>query len=784
MLTMLVAGAAHAAAGGPDGGGYFWADSDDPSGPGFMWEDLSSFGRFSSVSFCDECTETNVSIGFDFVFYGQRYTELTVSSNGLVTFENTAVPACCTGRPLPSVSDPNAVIAMWWNDLNPGLSGQVYVGTAGNPPNRRFIVSFVDVVHFSTSANPVSVQLKLYETSNIIELHYLHPRSTGSTHSTGIEDHDGLIGTTYYIGGASLLPSTAVRFFTCTNDDDDGDGVSSCAGDCDDLNPAIFPGRGESCDGLDQDCNSIVDDGFDLDGDGFTVCGPDGAFSTADDDCDDADPNVNPVQVEVCDGIDNDCVAGADFPGESNDDDADGWLSCEDCDDLEASTFPGSPEVCDASDQDCDGVVDNGFDLDADGFPTCGPDGVPGNADDDCDDGIAAVNPGLPEVCDGLDTDCSGSADFPGELTDVDNDGYWSCEDCNDFRAQAFPGAPEMCDARDEDCDGVIDNGYELDGDGVTSCGPDGNDGNRDDDCDDGDATVYPGAPEVCDGVDNDCTGAPDLPGELDDNDNDGALACEDCDDAEPAAFPGATELCDFIDNTCDGFIDEGFDTDSDGFSVCAGDCVDTNALVHPDATEIPYDGLDNDCVGGDLVDVDRDGYAAEVPGVDGDDCDDNDPMIHPDAVERCNDLDDDCNNRLGEDELDQDGDGYSFCDGDCNDSDTEFSPGVAETCDQRDNDCDGEVDEDFDRDGDGFVTCGGARDCNDNDFTVGPELPELCDNRDNDCDGWVDEDALCGTRQCGHGSSSAKDPGVAWLLLGGLLWVRRRALPISPCRG
>jgi len=65
------------------------------------------------------------------------------------------------------------------------------------------------------------------------------------------------------------------------------------------------------------------------------------------------------------------------------------------------------------------------------------------------------------------------------------------------------------------------------------------------------------------------------------------------------------------------------------------------------------------------------------------------------------------------------------------------------EICDGIDNDNDGEVDEGFDKDGDGVTVCDG--DCNDNDEFVNPQRPEECDGVDNDCNGFVDEVAMCG---------------------------------------
>jgi len=211
-------------------------------------------------------------------------------------------------------------------------------------------------------------------------------------------------------------------------------------------------------------------------------------------------------------------------------------------------------------------------------------------------------------------------------------------------------------------------------------------------DCDDGNASVNPGAPEQpYDGLDNDCDSST-----LDDDlDGDGFIAEEDCDDDNADAFPGGVEYCDGADNDCDDEIDEqALDTlawfadyDSDGYGdpevevlACQSppayvaddsDCDDGDAEIHPGAQE-PYDGVDNDCDGeidehggaptfewfhdgdgdgyGDLYDMteaEKQPYGY-VPN--DNDCDDNDSEIHPGADERCNDLDDDCDVQIDED--------------------------------------------------------------------------------------------------------------------------------------
>ncbi len=94
--------------------------------------------------------------------------------------------------------------------------------------------------------------------------------------------------------------------------------------------------------------------------------------------------------------------------------------------------------------------------------------------------------------------------------------------------------------------------------------------------------TRDPGVTEINDGIDNDCDGLID---EGFDIDGDGYSAGQgDCDDSNAAINPDATELDDGIDNNCDGSIDEGFDADGDGFSSGQGDCDDTDASLNPDS--------------------------------------------------------------------------------------------------------------------------------------------------------------------------------------------------------
>jgi len=135
---------------------------------------------------------------------------------------------------------------------------------------------------------------------------------------------------------------------------------------------------------------------------------------------------------------------------------------------------------------------------------------------------------------------------------DADDDGYDSVAtggtDCNDIDPGVNEAAEEACNGRDDNCDGAVDEGFDADADGYTSCGGD---------CDDADGDRNPGASEACDGIDNDCDDEVD---EGLDGDADGYLSCgdpADCNDSDPAVSPDGEEVCNGRDDDCDGVVDE-----------------------------------------------------------------------------------------------------------------------------------------------------------------------------------------------------------------------------------
>ncbi len=451
--------------------------------------------------------------------------------------------------------------------------------------------------------------------------------------------------------------------------------TSSSAGDCDDTNREVNPRAPERCDGIDNDCDSLVDDEdpdiqgnfvfyLDADNDGHGTAAltisscqsdvPDG-FSIAGDDCDDSNPEVFPGAPEgpgtdpaldclAGDGIDNDCdpETPPDLGTCEYDDDDDGFSEREgDCNDGDPGISPGAEEICDDVDQDCDGNSTNGFDIDGDGFideARCAQycEAVACQGCElvacDCDDNNPEIYPGAFETCDGLDNNCTDGTD--DERQDFDGDTFFACqnedpsaEDCDDTNDTVHPGAEEVCDGIDNDCDGIPpeeQGEVDEDHDGVMACNGD---------CDDTNDTVHPGAEEVCDGTDNDCdgeidNGAAGMQTVYTDADGDGfgdsatgmtscqvesgqAIEGGDCDDANPDAYPGADEVCNGVDDNCDSIADEtepSFDQDGDGAldaGQCAGytgtaplDCDDADPGVHPGADEIAGDGIDNDCDG------------------------------------------------------------------------------------------------------------------------------------------------------------------------------------------
>jgi len=451
---------------------------------------------------------------------------------------------------------------------------------------------------------------------------------------------------------------------------------------------------------------------------------------------------------------------------------------------------------------------------------------------------LPTVFPGAPEVCNNIDDNCNGVVDDEGAQNcityyyDHDGDGYgvasnWKCYcaptgkysalqagDCNDSDYSVYPGQIETCNGRDDNCDGITDppgssgcqtyyldvdgDGFGVSGNTRCQCGPSGDyKASTPGDCNDGDRSTYPGAPELCgDGRDNNCDGRTDEEGcsgctnyyRDEDGDSYGiedfkclsapqgtyrATRKGDCNDSDSQINPGAQEVCDGKDNNCNNSVDEEnaqgcityyYDFDVDGYGVAAN----SKCLCSMSGK-----------------------YTATVAG----DCNDNDSSIKPGATEVCNSKDDDCDGQTDEEGalnctwkyLDNDGDGYGVTSdrkclcaavgkytadigGDCNDSNPDARPGATEVCGNGvDDNCDGRTDEegcggctnyyrDDDQDTYGVTndkrclsgpqspyTATRGGDCNDSDATVNPGVIEACNNKDDNCNGATDEPGSTG---------------------------------------
>ena len=498
------------------------------------------------------------------------------------------------------------------------------------------------------------------------------------------------------------------------------EGYAPNGNDCDDTDEYSYPSAPEICDERDNDCDEIIDEELiefwfiDEDEDGFgnpehsyESCSPVEGFVSNDLDCDDEDASVYPDAEELCDEIDNDCDDEIDeelLISVYVDADGDGYGDenslievCElgqgytliggDCDDIDSNVHPNTAEYCDEIDNNCNGATDEStavdtltwyLDADSDGFGNLNtplqacyqPSGYVSD-NTDCNDGNASAYPNADEYCDGVDNNCDTYTDEDTALdaqtwyldSDADNFGdatifISSCSqpsgyvssltDCDDGEATIYPNAPEYCDGVDNNCDTIVDEDSALDaltwywdgdsdGFGISnlnqvSCSQPSGFVSQDTDCDDTDSTIYPAAPELCDGQINTCGGS--LPSNEIDDDSDGYVDCSitgnwlgsfvsgggDCNDTDGSIHPTATELtADEIDSDCDGMEICYFDSDDDDVDVSTGqtvvstddDCDDYQESINTDDCDDADATLNPDlgCYGADCLDVYNNGW-------------------------------------------------------------------------------------------------------------------------------------------------------------------------------
>ena len=190
--------------GGPDGFGYRWVDSDEPTGPIFDWTDISPMGTVALTS-GDDSNGGPFQIGFPFSYYGVEYTQFRVCSNGWLSFTSTST--AYNNQALPNTGAPANMIAPFWDDLTLTSTGDVYYHNDGN----RLIVQWNAVPHYS-AGGPYTFQAVLYP-DGTIEYNYLSMTSPNNSASVGLQNATGTDGLQVAFNTGYVHDNLTVRIF-------------------------------------------------------------------------------------------------------------------------------------------------------------------------------------------------------------------------------------------------------------------------------------------------------------------------------------------------------------------------------------------------------------------------------------------------------------------------------------------------------------------------------------------------------------------------------------------
>jgi len=512
----------------------------------------------------------------------------------------------------------------------------------------------------------------------------------------------------------------------CRDRDGDGYLTFECGGeDCDDEDHRVYPERWDECDGIDNNCNDVVDED-----EGIQECG-------SIDVCEGWRFCVD-GEISACSSEGRDCGPCCRCNADGNE-----VIDCGVCED-------GRGEIC--GEDVCQGfrvcIGDEWSSCSTEGND-CGPccrcdaDGLPGETCEECDDGhLIDCGSGLctdMRICfDGAYSYCGSMGRSCGECCECDENGNEQsiCDTCED-------GDIELCGSGD--CGGY----HVCYGDTWGACSTEGLDCGH---CCTCDAAGLPQAHcTTCEEGEARACGSGDCLGFqvcVSDSWSTCSTALRDCGVCCRCDVDGNVSYDDTQDSDCPDFDCPAYSGCDYGWAYCGGvygyhlyveliahrvggACSDIDSCGHEECYTSEWKVCESDS--------DGDHYTESCG-----DCDDSDPLIHPAYIEVCGDfIDNDCDGTIEEGCcLDWDGDGHidGTCGGtDCDDGDSSIHPGATEVCDGVDNNCDGVID-DADVDGDGYIdmACGGT-DCDDTRSAIHPGALEICDGRDNDCDGGND---------------------------------------------
>jgi hypothetical protein len=203
------------------------------------------------VALEDEDLSGVIPIGFPVSFFGETYDELYIASNGFVTFDNELLGFAPFAQTLPERNSPNALIAGWWENLDPGQDGEIRYGSRGTAPNREFIVMFDEVPHFAFGNGDdfVTFQIVLREGSPDVELICVACPSDGGPHTQGLENANATAAIYAPGRNANVLDLTQDAVLLTAgprrSPSDEGDGV----GDACDVCPFVSDPDQEDSDG-------------------------------------------------------------------------------------------------------------------------------------------------------------------------------------------------------------------------------------------------------------------------------------------------------------------------------------------------------------------------------------------------------------------------------------------------------------------------------------------------------------------------------------------------------